>query len=208
MGKNQNTWSHRTKIIFREIKMIFHPLGSLAGFPARFIVLWQENVRGTRNALARLFSLGYWSWISLLLWMWFLNVRDNVSMDLKYVCQLYVIIPLLYGIVPVLYIYSLILVLYGIVQVLCIIHLLHASDGNMNIYSPKGIIFPEGNTLVEYDTRGWINVHISWTRMLSMFYYTEWNQENTYMELYHITMGLWHKYTILGLWHISLRVWH
>jgi hypothetical protein len=89
MCTNQNTWSHRTKIIFREIKMIFHPLGSLAGFPARFIVLWQENVRGTRNALARLFSLGYWSWISLLLWMWFLNVRDNVSMDLKYVCQQY-----------------------------------------------------------------------------------------------------------------------
>jgi hypothetical protein len=26
MGKNQNTWSHRTKIIFREIKIIFHPL--------------------------------------------------------------------------------------------------------------------------------------------------------------------------------------
>ena len=43
LDKNQNTWSHRTKIIF-------HPLGSLEGFPARFIVLWQENVRGTRNA--------------------------------------------------------------------------------------------------------------------------------------------------------------
>jgi hypothetical protein len=49
MGNNQNTWSYRTKIIFREIKIIFHPLGSLAGFPARTIVLWQENVRGTRN---------------------------------------------------------------------------------------------------------------------------------------------------------------
>jgi hypothetical protein len=33
----------------------------------------------------------------------------------------------------------------------------------------------------EYDTRGWINFHISWTRMLWMLYYTEWNQENTYM---------------------------
>jgi hypothetical protein len=33
----------------------------------------------------------------------------------------------------------------------------------------------------KYDTRGWINFHISWTRMLLMFYYTEWNQENTYM---------------------------
>ena len=27
----------------------------------------------------------------------------------------------------------------------------------------------------------WINFHIYWTRMLYMFYYTEWNQENTYM---------------------------
>ena len=50
MGKNQNTWSHRIKIIFHEINIIFHPLGSLVGFPARVIVLWQENVRGTRNA--------------------------------------------------------------------------------------------------------------------------------------------------------------
>jgi hypothetical protein len=48
--QNENTWSHRTKIIFREIKIIFHPLGSLVGFPARAIVLSQENVRGTRNA--------------------------------------------------------------------------------------------------------------------------------------------------------------
>jgi hypothetical protein len=82
MGKNQNTWSHRTKIIFHEIKIIFHPLGSLAGFPARVIVLWQENVRGTRN-----------TWLAddrcSLLWMWFLNVWDNVPMDLKYVCQQY-----------------------------------------------------------------------------------------------------------------------
>jgi hypothetical protein len=39
MGKNQNMWSHRTKIIFRKIKIIFHPLGNLAGFPARVIVL-------------------------------------------------------------------------------------------------------------------------------------------------------------------------
>jgi hypothetical protein len=30
--------------------IIFYPFGSLAGFPARAIVLWQENVRGTRNA--------------------------------------------------------------------------------------------------------------------------------------------------------------
>jgi hypothetical protein len=49
MGKNQNTSLHRTKIIFREIKIILQPLGSLAGFPTRVIVLWQENVRGNRK---------------------------------------------------------------------------------------------------------------------------------------------------------------
>ena len=49
MGNNQNTWSHKTTIIFHEINIIFHPLGNLAGFPARVTVLWQENVRGTRN---------------------------------------------------------------------------------------------------------------------------------------------------------------
>jgi hypothetical protein len=38
MGKNQNTGSHRTKIIFCEIKIIFHHFGTLAGFPARVIV--------------------------------------------------------------------------------------------------------------------------------------------------------------------------
>ena len=41
------------------------------------------------------------------------------------------------------------------------IHLLHASEGNMKNYSPKSIIFPEGNTRGEYDTRGLINFHIS-----------------------------------------------
>ena len=50
MGENQNTWSHRTKIIFPEINIIFHHFGSLAGFLVRIIVLWQENVRGTWNA--------------------------------------------------------------------------------------------------------------------------------------------------------------
>jgi hypothetical protein len=37
------------------------------------------------------------------------------------------------------------------------IHLLHAAEGNMKIYSPKSIIFPEGNARGKYDTRGWIN---------------------------------------------------
>ena len=79
MGSNQNTWSHRPKIIFHEINILFHPLGSLVGFPARVIVLWQENTRGTRNA-----SLA--------------SDRYNVVVDVvfkclrqrsKYVCQQY-----------------------------------------------------------------------------------------------------------------------
>ena len=40
--------------------------------------------------------------------------------------------------------------------------MLHAGEGNMEIYSPKSIIFPEGNARGEYDTRGWIHFHISW----------------------------------------------
>jgi hypothetical protein len=35
-----------------------------------------------------------------------------------------------------------------------IIHLLHAGEGNMKIYSPNSNIFPEGNARGEYDTRG------------------------------------------------------
>jgi hypothetical protein len=46
------------------------------GFPARVVVLWQENVRGTRNA-----SLAGDRYN--LLWMWFLNVWDNVPNDIK-----------------------------------------------------------------------------------------------------------------------------
>ena len=33
------------------------------------------------------------------------------------------------------------------------IHLLHAGEGNMKIYSPKSIIFPEGNPRVSYSLR-------------------------------------------------------
>ena len=87
MGKYQNTWSHRTKIIFREIKIIFHPLGSLVGFSARSIVLWQENGRGTQNASLAGDRYNGHSRKALVLWVWFLNVWDNVPMDLRYVCQ-------------------------------------------------------------------------------------------------------------------------
>ena len=35
-----------------------------------------------------------------------------------------------------------------------IIHLLHAGEGNMKMYSPKSIIFPDDNARGEYDTHG------------------------------------------------------
>ena len=35
-----------------------------------------------------------------------------------------------------------------------IMHLLHAGEENMKIYSPKSIILPEGIARGEYDTRG------------------------------------------------------
>ena len=35
-----------------------------------------------------------------------------------------------------------------------IIHVLHAGQGNMKMYSTKSIILPEGNARGEYDTRG------------------------------------------------------
>jgi hypothetical protein len=38
---------------------------------------------------------------------------------------------------------------------------LHAGEGNIKIYSHRSIIFPQGNTRGEYDTRGGINVNIS-----------------------------------------------
>jgi hypothetical protein len=98
---NMKIYSPKSIILFREIKIIFHPLGSLA----EFIVLWQENVRGTRNAS-------------------FAGDRYNVVF--KYLRQrsneLKICLPAVFT-----------------------IHLLHAGEGNMKIYSPKSIIFPEGN---------------------------------------------------------------
>jgi hypothetical protein len=46
---------------------------------------------------------------------------------------------------------------------------LHAGEGNMKIYSLKSIIFPQGNARGEYDTRGWINFHISWTMHVLLY---------------------------------------
>jgi hypothetical protein len=78
MGKNQNTWSHRTKIIFREIKIIFHSLGNQS---YRFLTGKRQRHSERITTCRR----------SLLLWMCFLNVWDNVPICLQavfYMCFL------------------------------------------------------------------------------------------------------------------------
>jgi hypothetical protein len=65
----------------------------------------------------------------------------------------------------------------------------------VKIYSPKSIIFPEGNSRGEYDIRGWIHFHISWTRMLKMFYYTEWG-----MIIYNICTSLSAIWGVMEHW--------
>ena len=83
--------------------------------------------------------------------MWFLNIWDNVPMDLKYACQQYLHICVF-------------LVSFGIIK-----HLEHADIGNMKIYSPTSIIFPSSVALGEYDTLVWINFHMSLTSMQYMY---------------------------------------
>ena len=78
MGKNQNTWPHRKKIIFRKKKIIFPHCGTLGGFPA--IVMFFD--RKTSEALGT-------HPLKATVTMWFLNIWDNVPMDIKYVCQQY-----------------------------------------------------------------------------------------------------------------------
>ena len=86
MGKNQNTWSHRTKIIFREIKIIFHPVETLRVFPPElsFFNKKTSEALGTHHLQATAT-------------MWFLNVWNNVPMNLKYVCQQYLTCMLFLG---------------------------------------------------------------------------------------------------------------
>jgi hypothetical protein len=151
MGKYQNTWSHRTKIIFREIKIIFHPFGNLAGFPARAIVLWQENARGTQNASLAGDRYNGHSRKALVLWVWFLNVFktfqwtwDMFASSILHVC--------------------IFLVSFGIIK-----HLWHAGSGTMKFYSPTSMLFPSGVALREYDIIGRIHFHISLTSMQYMY---------------------------------------
>jgi hypothetical protein len=46
------------------------------------------------------------------------------------------------------------IVFYYIVFYCYIIHLLHTGEGNMKMYSPMSIIFPEGIARRKFDTRG------------------------------------------------------
>jgi L-asparagine transporter-like permease len=64
----------------REIKIVFHPLGRLAGFPLRASVLWQVDVRGNRNAsFACCFCNGYHnSYLPYFrIWSYWLAVKVN-----------------------------------------------------------------------------------------------------------------------------------
>ena len=49
--------------------------------------------------------------------------------------------------------------------------------------------------LGKYDIRGWIHFHISWTRMLKMFYYTEWG-----MIIYNICTSLSAIWGVMEHW--------
>jgi hypothetical protein len=75
MGKNQNTWSHRTKIIFQPPRK---PRGFSRQSYRSFTGKHQRHPE--RITCRRPLQL---------LWIWFLDVWDNVPMDLKYACQQY-----------------------------------------------------------------------------------------------------------------------
>jgi hypothetical protein len=82
MGKHQNTWSQRTKIIFREINIIFHSLEASRVFPPELSFF-------DRNTSEELGTHHLQATVTMLLWMLFLNVWDNVPMDLIYACRQY-----------------------------------------------------------------------------------------------------------------------
>jgi hypothetical protein len=56
--------------------------------------------------------------------------------------------------------------IWSFITILYIYCMLVPRGGNMKIYSPKSIIFPEGNARGEYDARGRIHFHISCICML------------------------------------------
>ena len=132
MGKNQNTWSHRTKIIF-------HPLGSLEReiFPPElsFFDRKTSEALGTHHLQATVT-------------MWFLNIWNNVPMDLEYVCQQY----FTYMCFPCFIRYNKTFIACGYRKY-------------ENLFTHKYHICPSGDALREYDTLEWINFHISLTNM-------------------------------------------
>ena len=72
-----------------------------------------------------------------LLWMWFLNVRDNVPMNLKYVCQQYFTCMCFLGFIR----YNKTFIAYRFRKY-------------ENSFTHEYIIFPLGIALREYDTLG------------------------------------------------------
>jgi hypothetical protein len=78
MDKNQNTWSHRTKIILREIKSYSTTSEASRVFPPELSFLERKTSEalGTHHLQATVT-------------MWFLDIWDNVPMDLEYACQQY-----------------------------------------------------------------------------------------------------------------------
>jgi hypothetical protein len=119
--------------------------------------------------------------VTMLLWMWFLNVWDNVPMDLKYVCQQYFTCMCFLDFIRYNktfiacgknHIHNNIVTVAGkwcVPSASDVFLLKNYNSGGKICEASEGatsIIFPSGVALREYDTLGWINFHISWTRML------------------------------------------
>ena len=132
MGKNHNTWSQRTKIIFREIKNIFHPLGSLFSHQSYRSLTGKRQRHSERITCKR-----------PLQWpqpMWFLNVWENVPLDLKFVCQQYFTCMCFLGFIR-----------YNKTFIAC---RFRKYD---NVFNHEYSYFPRTLPWREYDTLGWKN---------------------------------------------------
>ena len=135
----------RIKIIFHEINIIFHPLGASWVFPPElsFFDRKMSEALGTHHLQAT---------VTMLLWMWFLNVWDNVPMDLKYVCQQYFTCMCFLGFIR-----------YNKTLIAC-------GSGNIKMYSPTSIIFLSGVALREYS---WVNTfsYFPHQHAINVYYY-------------------------------------
>ena len=137
--KNHISWNKKASRVFSPELSFFDSKTSEA--------LGTHHLQATVT-MARLFSLGYWSWIFLLLWIRFLNIWDNVPMDLEYVCQQY----FTYMCFPCFIRYNKTFIACGYRKY-------------ENLFTHKYHICPSGDALREYDTLEWINFHISLTNM-------------------------------------------